>query len=332
MSDTRPAAAAAATHRPAHPATSRRARHARLEPAVRRRSRRLRRPATAARLGPPGSQPAYHAGAAARPCAAAEYHLILRGGRPGWWRHVVGAVSLVAMMYVVAPFVVSIPFVIWFAPTAGAWPTSSSGWSTSTTPTPIGLAYLNLAARLGDPGHLAADPRPPRAQAALAGLGAAADAVAATCSPASGWRSSRCSPRSWSSALLPAQDTGTEMSGAAQRLHEHHPRLPAGGAVPHAAAGRGGGVRLPRLPRPGVRRPVPQPDRGRRHPRRPCSRSRTASARAPPIFFDRFAFGLVAGMLVILTGGLEAGIAMHVLNNWLAFGIALAFGDTRARR
>lgn len=46
-----------------------------------------------------------------------------------------------------------------------------------------------------------------------------------------------------------------------------------------------------------------------------------------PIFFDRFAFGLVAGVLVILTGGLEAGIAMHVLNNWLAFGLALAYGD-----
>ncbi|RYJ05480.1 MAG: CPBP family intramembrane metalloprotease, partial [Actinomycetales bacterium] len=43
--------------------------------------------------------------------------------------------------------------------------------------------------------------------------------------------------------------------------------------------------------------------------------------------FDRLAFGLVAGMLVVLTGGLEAGIAMHVLNNWLAFGLALAFGD-----
>ena len=32
-------------------------------------------------------------------------------------------------------------------------------------------------------------------------------------------------------------------------------------------------------------------------------------------------------VLVILTGGLEAGIAMHVLNNWVAFGLALAFGD-----
>ncbi len=46
-----------------------------------------------------------------------------------------------------------------------------------------------------------------------------------------------------------------------------------------------------------------------------------------PIFFDRLAFGLVAGTLVILTGGLEAGIAMHVLNNWLAFGLTLAYGD-----
>jgi membrane protease YdiL (CAAX protease family) len=46
-----------------------------------------------------------------------------------------------------------------------------------------------------------------------------------------------------------------------------------------------------------------------------------------PVFFDRFAFGIVAGILVIRTGGLEAGIAMHVLNNFLAYGIALAFSD-----
>ena len=47
----------------------------------------------------------------------------------------------------------------------------------------------------------------------------------------------------------------------------------------------------------------------------------------PPVFFDRFAFGVVAGILVIRTGGLEAAIARHVLNNFLAFGLALAFGD-----
>ena len=45
------------------------------------------------------------------------------------------------------------------------------------------------------------------------------------------------------------------------------------------------------------------------------------------MFFDRFAFGVVAGILVIATGGLEAGIAMHVLNNFLAYGFALAFSD-----
>jgi membrane protease YdiL (CAAX protease family) len=46
-----------------------------------------------------------------------------------------------------------------------------------------------------------------------------------------------------------------------------------------------------------------------------------------PVFVDRLAFGLVAGVLVIRTGGLEAAIAMHVLNNFLAFGLALAVGD-----
>jgi hypothetical protein len=46
-----------------------------------------------------------------------------------------------------------------------------------------------------------------------------------------------------------------------------------------------------------------------------------------PTFFDRFAFGLVAGVLVLVTGGIEAGIAMHVLNNFVAFGLALAYSD-----
>ena len=55
--------------------------------------------------------------------------------------------------------------------------------------------------------------------------------------------------------------------------------------------------------------------------------TRPRSRPEPPVFFDRFAFGVVAGILVIRTGGLEAGIAMHVLNNCLAYGLALAFGD-----
>jgi hypothetical protein len=49
-----------------------------------------------------------------------------------------------------------------------------------------------------------------------------------------------------------------------------------------------------------------------------------------PLFFDRFAFGFVAAWLVVRTGGLEAGIAMHVLNNFLAFGLAILFGNLGA--
>ncbi|RNL65173.1 CPBP family intramembrane metalloprotease [Nocardioides marmoriginsengisoli] len=46
-----------------------------------------------------------------------------------------------------------------------------------------------------------------------------------------------------------------------------------------------------------------------------------------PLFLDRFAFGLMAGYVVLRTGGLEAGIALHVWNNLVAFGLALAIGD-----
>ncbi|NYG56435.1 CPBP family glutamic-type intramembrane protease [Nocardioides perillae] len=50
-------------------------------------------------------------------------------------------------------------------------------------------------------------------------------------------------------------------------------------------------------------------------------------AQDAPVFIDRFAFGLLAGLLVVLTGGLEAAIAMHVLNNLLAFGVAISLGE-----
>ncbi|MCW2819239.1 MAG: hypothetical protein JWR42_2026 [Marmoricola sp.] len=49
-----------------------------------------------------------------------------------------------------------------------------------------------------------------------------------------------------------------------------------------------------------------------------------------PLFVDRLAFGLMAGLVVVLVGGLEAGIALHVVNNILAFGLALFFGDITA--
>jgi membrane protease YdiL (CAAX protease family) len=46
-----------------------------------------------------------------------------------------------------------------------------------------------------------------------------------------------------------------------------------------------------------------------------------------PTFLDRFAFGLAASAVVWLTGGLEASIALHAVNNVLVFVLAGAFGD-----
>ncbi|MCI1748419.1 MAG: CPBP family intramembrane metalloprotease [Acidipropionibacterium sp.] len=44
------------------------------------------------------------------------------------------------------------------------------------------------------------------------------------------------------------------------------------------------------------------------------------------LFIDRFSFGLAAGALVLVTGGLEAGIAAHIVNNLFAFGYAVFLG------
>lgn len=41
-----------------------------------------------------------------------------------------------------------------------------------------------------------------------------------------------------------------------------------------------------------------------------------------PLFLDRFGFGVLAGVLVLRTGGLEAAIAAHIVNNLLAFSYA----------
>ncbi|MDR8412707.1 CPBP family intramembrane metalloprotease [Nonomuraea sp. 3-1Str] len=43
--------------------------------------------------------------------------------------------------------------------------------------------------------------------------------------------------------------------------------------------------------------------------------------------FDVFAFGAVMGWLAVRTGGLEAPIALHVVNNMMAFGVSAAAGQ-----
>jgi membrane protease YdiL (CAAX protease family) len=44
------------------------------------------------------------------------------------------------------------------------------------------------------------------------------------------------------------------------------------------------------------------------------------------LFVDRLGFGLLAGALVLWTGGLEAGIGLHVANNVSSFCYAIAAG------
>lgn len=51
-----------------------------------------------------------------------------------------------------------------------------------------------------------------------------------------------------------------------------------------------------------------------------------------PLLVDRLGFGLLAGALVVLTGGLEAAIAAHVVNNVFAFGYAAASGGVAQAR
>ena len=48
---------------------------------------------------------------------------------------------------------------------------------------------------------------------------------------------------------------------------------------------------------------------------------------SPALFVDRLAFGLIAGLLAVRTGGLEAGIASHAANNVVTFLFA-AMTDT----
>ena len=47
-------------------------------------------------------------------------------------------------------------------------------------------------------------------------------------------------------------------------------------------------------------------------------------------FLDRFAFGLAASAVVWLTGGLEAAIVLHAVNNVIVFVLAGALGDEPA--
>lgn len=51
-----------------------------------------------------------------------------------------------------------------------------------------------------------------------------------------------------------------------------------------------------------------------------------------PLLVNRFAFGLLMGLLVVFTGGLEGAIAAHAVNNVLAYGMAAVSGGVATAR
>jgi len=255
-----------------------------------------------------------------------EYHLVHDLGRPGWWRPIVGVLLLV-VQFVLGPVILSSPVFLWYAAQGG------DGWSDrfqaalDTDPiTPFALGFLNVVLACGigyaflvtflmhrlRPGWVTSVL--PRMRWRFFGvcLGLSVVALLATVLV---------------SAFLPSgsANDGTEISGHLNDFTSttRDYLLVVLFLTPFQAAGeeylfRGyltqafGGLFRSRT----VAIVVPALLFALAH-----------GVQSAPIFIDRLAFGLVAGALVILTGGLEAGIAMHVLNNFLAFGLALAFGN-----
>lgn len=252
------------------------------------------------------------------------YHLILRGGRPGWWRPVLGALALVVIMLGLVPLLLQAPFALWYAVSGEPVHDSMQRLVDLENPTPLGLAYLNLVLAAAipvswlvirtvhglRPGWLASVMPRIRWGWFVTCLGLAVVSLLATLVV---------------SAMVPSSSSDPQVSGSVNDFTRttRDFLLVVLFLTPLQAAGE----------EYAFRGYLTQAFGG-------LFRSRWAAVLGPallfalahgaqsaPVFFDRFAFGVVAGVLVVSTGGLEAGIAMHVLNNWLAFGLALTFGD-----
>lgn len=256
--------------------------------------------------------------------APLEYHQLHRLGRPRLWRPILGVVILVFAVFVMAPLGALVPIVAWLIATGEPVAAGLDSVTDLDHVTPLGLAYVNivlasaipiailvnLALHGLGPGWLMSVARRIRWRFLLACLGLSVVALIATVIV---------------STFVP-QGGGTELSGEANAFTSttRDFLLVVLILTPLQAAGEEFAFR-------GYLMQAFGGVFGSRAVAVLLSSLLFALAHGIgqdlPIFVDRFAFGLVAGMLVILTGGLEAGIAMHVLNNFLAFGLALAFTD-----
>lgn len=257
------------------------------------------------------------------PAPALQYHQLQRAGARGWWRSVLGVV-LVALLGLIA-----VPAVLQIALLGGLIASGStdllgdySRLLDLNDPTPIGLAYLNLvlAALIPitflitrwlhglRPGWLTSIFPRMRWRFFLVCFGLSFVALLATLVVG---------------AVLP-NSAGEEMSG---QVNDFNTRAQQFALVvlfltPLQAAGEEYAFRGYLTQAFGAHFPTAVAVLA------PAVLFALAhGAQDAPIFFDRLAFGVVAGILVVRTGGLEASIAMHVLNNWLAFSLALAFSD-----
>ncbi|WP_248582396.1 type II CAAX endopeptidase family protein [Nocardioides sp. InS609-2] len=252
------------------------------------------------------------------------YHELHRAGRAGVWRPLLGIVLMVAGTLLLAPVVWQAIFALGYAAAGEPVVSSMEGLLDTDNPTPVSLAFLNvvLASAIPvawflsrvlhglKPRWLSSVLPRIRWRFFLVCLGLSVLALIATLVV---------------TAVLP-QEGGTEVTGTVNDFTSTTrdfllvvllltPLQAAGeeyafrGYLTQAFGGLGGSRVLAVV--------APALLFGLAH----------GLGQSLPVFVDRFAFGLVAGTLVVLTGGLEAAIAMHVLNNFLAFGLALAFSD-----
>jgi len=254
------------------------------------------------------------------------YHLLQRAGKPGVWRPIVGVVVVLAATFALAPVLFQVPIAAWFLLTGRDLEEGFSTLLDFDHPTPAGLAYLNVVLASAIPvtflfSWLLHGLRPgwltsvrPRMRwgffavcLALAVVALSAAIVVGALTPQDATDGAEVSGKlnEWTSTtrdfvlvvvlLTPLQAAGEEY------LFRGYLTQAFGGLF---------GSRVVAIVLPALLFALAH-----------------GLGQSIPVFFDRLAFGLVAGLLVVLTGGLEAGIAMHVLNNWVAFGLALAFGD-----
>lgn len=253
-----------------------------------------------------------------------EYHQLQRLGRPGPWRPILGGVLLVVGLFALWPVVLREVFAIGFAATGGSVDARLDRMFDVADPTPLTLAFVNLVLTgaipvaivislalhgLG-PGWLMSVARRIRWRFLLACVGLSVVALLATVVvsslvPQAGGTELSTEPNAFTSTtrdflvviviLTPLQAAGEEFAFRGYLMQAF------GGLFDNRAVA----VLLSSV----------------------FFALAHGVGQDLPIFVDRLAFGLVAGVLVILTGGLEAGIAMHVLNNFFAFGLALAFTD-----